>query len=134
MAHDHAYAPSRLQQYILSSIVSIKRILNPTVTKLVKLMAPDKDTRLGITFGQLYSIIMLLMIIAGGWLSLNSRITALEEGRKTNAENIALIRKENTDAHTALGNDVKDNNKVLNQLLGALNGKVVTLQPELPIK
>jgi len=87
-------------------------------------MAPEKETKLGLTFGQLYAIATIFLAIGGAWLELNSRIVSLEEGRKVNAENILLIRTENLHDHTMILEKLSKTDQTLNRLVGAINNDI----------
>lgn len=65
-----------------------------------------KETKLGLTFGQVISILTIIGGILLSWISINVRIAQaevrieqLEKGRETNAENIEKIRTENREDH-----------------------------------
>ena len=69
-------------------------------------MTLSNSTRVGLTFGQILSLIGIIGSIFMVWLSLNVRlaqaeirIEQLEKGRMENAQNIETIRKENREDH-----------------------------------
>lgn len=69
-------------------------------------MVLQRETKFGLTFGQLLSLITVTGGIIAAYVSLNVRIAQseikiqeLEKGRITNAENIERIRMENRDDH-----------------------------------
>jgi hypothetical protein len=69
-------------------------------------MVLHKESKLGLTFGQLLSVITVLGGIIAAYVTINIRITAaevriqeLEKGRETNARNIEQIRIENREDH-----------------------------------
>lgn len=69
-------------------------------------MVLQKDSKFGLTFGQLLSLIAVSGGILAAWISINVRIAQaeikiqeLENGRITNALNIERIRQENREDH-----------------------------------
>ncbi len=69
-------------------------------------MVLHKESKLGLTFGQLLSVITVLGGIIAAYVTINIRITAaevriqeLEKGRESNARNIEQIRVENREDH-----------------------------------
>lgn len=66
----------------------------------------NRETKIGLTFGQLLSVLTVLGGILISWISINIRIAQselridqLEKGRETNAHNIEKIRIENREDH-----------------------------------
>lgn len=66
----------------------------------------QRETRLGLTFGQIISILTILGSVLLAWVSINVRIATaevrieeLEKGRVTNSLNIEKIRVENREDH-----------------------------------
>lgn len=69
-------------------------------------MVLQKETRLGLTFGQIISILTIIGGIIISWVSINVRIAQaeiriqeLEKGRVINSDNIEKIRTENREDH-----------------------------------
>lgn len=69
-------------------------------------MALQKETKLGLTYGQILTTLTLISGIFLAWQTINVRIATaeiriaeLEHGRITNAQNIERIRVENRDDH-----------------------------------
>lgn len=69
-------------------------------------MTLKNQTPIGLTFGQILSVIGLVGALFAAWININMRITAsevkieqLEKGRIQNAINIETIRIENRDDH-----------------------------------
>ena len=69
-------------------------------------MVMSKETKIGLTFGQIISVISILGGILISWIAINVRIAQaelridqLEKGRETNAQNIEKIRTENREDH-----------------------------------
>lgn len=82
-------------------------------------MTLKQQTSVGLTFGQILSVIALVGGMFAAWININMRITAsevkieqLEKGRVQNAINIETIRIENRDDH-------KEMIKKLDELLNA---------------
>jgi hypothetical protein len=72
-------------------------------------MALQKETKLGLTYGQILTTLTLISGIFLAWQTINVRIATaelkiaeLENGRITNAQNIETIRTENRDDHKAI--------------------------------
>lgn len=72
-------------------------------------MVLQRESKLGLTFGQLLSIITVLGSLVVAYVSINVRITQtevkiteLERGRDINAKNIEQIRIENREDHQAI--------------------------------
>lgn len=72
-------------------------------------MVLQKDTRLGLTFGQMLSVLTIIGGILISWVAINVRIAQaevrieeLEKGRMTNSQNIEQMRRENRDDHLQL--------------------------------
>lgn len=72
-------------------------------------MVLQRESKLGLTFGQLLSIITVLGSLVVAYVSINVRITQtevkiteLERGRDINARNIEQIRVENREDHQAI--------------------------------
>jgi hypothetical protein len=72
-------------------------------------MVLQRESKLGLTFGQLLSIITVLGSLVVAYVSINVRITQtevkiteLERGRDINARNIEQIRIENREDHQAI--------------------------------
>lgn len=82
--------------------------------KKPQLLMPDKETKYGLTFGQIYSFIALAMAIIGAWIQVNMRIAALEVKSQNNKDNIEILRANNNATLDAL----KKTNEALNQLIG----------------
>ena len=81
------------------------------------------NERIGMTFGQIMSILTLLGALIVAWLNLNlkieqhdGRIGKLEEGKITNAQNIEKVRIENREDHQLI------NNK-LDEIIKEIHGK-----------
>ena len=78
-------------------------------------MVFQKETRFGLTFGQVLSLIGIAGGILLAWVSINVRIAQaeirideLEKGQVRNATTIETIRSENRDDHKAILNAVYD--------------------------
>lgn len=122
MAEANVHAPNFLQQYVPSPNVLVKhKSLNLSRNPQIP-MSPEKETKLGITFGQLYAIATIFLAIGGAWLELNSRLISLEEGRKINADNIFLIRTENVHDHAMILDKLSKTDQTLNRLVGVIQG------------
>lgn len=72
-------------------------------------MVLQRDTRVGLTFGQILGLITVMGSIIISWVSINVkiaqaeiRIDQLEIGRQTNARNIEVIRLENREDHNRI--------------------------------
>jgi len=75
----------------------------------------QRDTRLGLTFGQIISILTILGSVLLAWVSINVRIAQaevrieeLEKGRVTNSQNIEKIRVENREDHQRILDKLDD--------------------------
>lgn len=75
----------------------------------------NRETKVGLTFGQLLSVITVLGGILISWISINVRIAqaelridVLEKGRETNAQNIEKIRTENREDHQLIMEKLDD--------------------------
>lgn len=83
-----------------------------------------EQTKLGLTFGQILAIIGLLITLIGTYVSLTSRITALEVNSINTTANYQSIKKElvdgakeNKDDHIMLQKQIKeDNERVLDKI------------------
>lgn len=69
-------------------------------------MVLQRETKIGLTFGQVISVLTIIGGILISWISINVRIAQaeiridqLERGRETNAQNIEKIRLENREDH-----------------------------------
>lgn len=78
-------------------------------------MVLQRETRLGLTFGQILSIITVIGSVLFAWVSINVRIAQaevrieeLEKGRNTNAQNIERIRLENREDHQRIIEKLED--------------------------
>jgi len=72
-------------------------------------MVLQKDTRIGLTFGQILSVLTIIGGIIIAWVSINVRVAQaevriqqLEIGHNLNARNIEVIRLENREDHKAI--------------------------------
>lgn len=72
-------------------------------------MVLQRDTKVGLTFGQILGLITVMGSIIISWVSINVRIAQaeiridqLEIGRQTNARNIEVIRLENREDHNRI--------------------------------
>ncbi len=72
-------------------------------------MTLSKETKIGLTFGQILSVIGLVITIGGVWLSLNVRIAQaevriqnLETGRTENAKKIEKLYDQNREDYQAI--------------------------------
>ena len=72
-------------------------------------MVLQRDTKIGLTFGQILGLITVMGSIIISWVSINVkiaqaeiRIDQLEIGRQTNARNIEVIRLENREDHNRI--------------------------------
>jgi len=72
-------------------------------------MVLQRDTKIGLTFGQILGLITVMGSIIISWVSINVRIAQaeiridqLEIGRQTNARNIEVIRLENREDHNRI--------------------------------
>lgn len=75
----------------------------------------QRETRLGLTFGQIISILTILGSVLLAWVSINVRIAQaevrieeLEKGRVTNSQNIEKIRVENREDHQRILDKLDD--------------------------
>lgn len=75
----------------------------------------QRETRLGLTFGQILSILTVLGSVLLAWVSINVRIAQaevrieeLEKGRVTNSQNIERIRLENREDHQRIIDKLDD--------------------------
>jgi hypothetical protein len=100
---------------------------NNLICKLLTVMSPEKETKFGITFGQVYLVISLLLTftvtIGAAWTNINSRITALEVNKTTLEFSIRQDRTENREDHKLIGEKLDKNNETLNLLIGVVNNK-----------
>lgn len=78
-------------------------------------MVLQKETRLGLSFGQILSLLAVLGSLVAAWLTVNIkiaqievRITELEKGRIVNAENIEKIRTENREDHKEILSEIRE--------------------------
>jgi len=78
-------------------------------------MVLQRETKFGLTFGQVISVLTILGGIIISWLSINVRIAQaevridqLEKGRETNARNIEVIRTENREDHQRIMEKLDD--------------------------
>jgi len=85
-------------------------------------MVLQRDTKLGLTFGQIMSLLVMLGGMVTAYVNLNLKIAAietrvaqtevvvkvLEEGRKVNAINIETVRTENRFDHQMLNEKLDD--------------------------
>ena len=85
-------------------------------------MVLSKETKIGLTFGQIISVITIIGGILISWVSINVRIAQaevrieeLEKGRLTNALNIEKIRLENREDHQRIIDKLDDMMKNINQ-------------------
>lgn len=69
----------------------------------------QKETKYGLTFGQILSLLSVIGAIILAWVSINVRIAQaevrieeLEKGRVQNATSIETMRKENREDHQAI--------------------------------
>jgi len=92
-------------------------LIHKLIHKLLVVMSPEKETKFGITFGQLYSIALMAMAIFGAWIQINIRITTLEVDQRNDK---ALITKA-VDQYSKIDDKLDQTNSTLNQLIGALN-------------
>ena len=72
-------------------------------------MVLHKETKFGLTFGQMLSVLTIIGGIMISWVAINVRIAQaeirideLEKGRITNSQNIEQMRRENRDDHLQL--------------------------------
>lgn len=72
-------------------------------------MVLQKETRMGLTFGQMLSVLTIIGGIIIAWVSINVRVAQaevriqqLEVGHDRNARNIEVIRLENREDHKAI--------------------------------
>lgn len=72
-------------------------------------MVLQKESKLGLTFGQILSVLTIIGGILISWVAINVRIAQaevrieeLEKGRLTNSQNIEQMRRENRDDHLML--------------------------------
>lgn len=100
---------------------------NTLITKLIILMTPTKETKFGVTFGQIYLILGLIITttlsIGTAWTNINARLTALETSKTSMQIQMESERKENRDEHTLIVSKLDRNNETLNLLIGAVNRK-----------
>ena len=75
----------------------------------------QRETRLGLTFGQIISILTILGSVLLAWVSINVRIAQaevrieeLEKGRVINSQNIEKIRVENREDHQRILDKLDD--------------------------
>ena len=76
---------------------------------MIKIMVLQKETKYGLTFGQILSLLTVIGGIIAAWLSLNVRIAqaevriqVLERQFEATAESIEQIRIENREDHREL--------------------------------
>lgn len=69
----------------------------------------QKETRIGLTFGQMLSVVTIIGSVIIAWVSINVRVAQaeiriqqLEIGHDRNARNIEVIRLENREDHKAI--------------------------------
>lgn len=84
------------------------------VYKILSTMGNATETKFGITFGQLYSIIVLAMAIFGAWLQINIRITKIETDNMNRQELLLEVKQQYKELNCKLDNTTA----VLNQLIG----------------
>ena len=74
------------------------------------------ETKYGLTFGQIISLLTMFGVLVVAWVNINIRITEiqgqaiadrvrieqLEQGRQANASKIEIVRTENRDDHKAI--------------------------------
>jgi hypothetical protein len=88
-------------------------------------MSPEKETKFGVTFGQIYLTLSLIttIVFGGGaaWININSRITALETSKTTMEVTFAKERQENREDHKLIVEKLDRNDASLNILIGAVN-------------
>jgi len=98
---------------------------NILIHKILSVMSPEKETKFGVTFGQIYLTLSLLatIVIGGGtaWSNINSRITALETSKVSLEKSILVDRAENREEHKLIVDKLDRNNEALNLLIGAVN-------------
>lgn len=75
----------------------------------------ERQTRTGLSFGQLISVVSLFGAILFAWVQINVRIAQsevkieeLEKGRIQNATNIEVIRTENREDHKEILDEFKE--------------------------
>ena len=84
------------------------------VYKILSTMGNATETKFGITFGQLYSIIVLAMAIFGAWLQINIRITKIETDNINRQELLLEVKQQYKELNLKLDNTTA----ALNQLIG----------------
>lgn len=98
---------------------------NKLIHKILILMSPEKETKFGVTFGQIYLTLSLIttIVFGGGaaWININSRITALETSKTTMEVTFAKERQENREDHKLIVEKLDRNDASLNILIGAVN-------------
>ena len=74
-------------------------------------MTLNRETKLGMTFGQLLSVIGLIFGMIAAWVAINvriataeTRIEQLESGRQENARNIQQLYHDNREDHREMMN------------------------------
>lgn len=98
---------------------------NTLITKLLILMTPNKETKFGVTFGQIYLILGLIITttisIGTAWTNINTRLTALETSKTSMQLQMETERNDNKEEHTLIVSKLDRNNETLNLLIGAIN-------------
>lgn len=84
------------------------------VYKILSTMGSATETKFGITFGQLYSIIVLAMGVFAAWLQINIRITKIETDNVNRQELLLEVKQQYKELNLKLDNT----NTALNQLIG----------------
>jgi len=74
-------------------------------------MTLNRETKFGMTFGQLLSVIGLIFGMIAAWVAINvriataeTRIEQLESGRQENARNIQQLYQDNREDHREMMN------------------------------
>lgn len=85
-------------------------------------MLQKVNEKIGLTFGQIMSILTLIGGLIIAWVNLNvrieqhdGRISKLEEGKVTNAQNIEKVRTENREDHQMINNKLDEIIKEINE-------------------
>jgi len=88
-----------MRKYVLLHILSHwNKELSITLTrtntlfhKLIILMNAEKETKFGITFGQLYAVGSMILAIFAAWVQVNMRITTLEVDQQNTKSEVTEI-------------------------------------------
>lgn len=95
--------------------------------KIQRNMLSKYNERIGLTFGQIMSILTLLGVMIAAWVNFNlkveghdGRIKTLEEGRQTNSQNIEKVRSEMTIIIEKVRTENREDHQKINDKLDEL--------------